>query len=386
MVYQATLGASTGWHLLKRLLVKVWVIDKLLIWSYIHQLGSQGSLLLTARLSRYRERVVSISILSFYELSRNLYLCMVGLRRPLSLLNARHFRDRKALLHPFRNTLHPLSFWLLSLLSWRVAFFNHADTLPSKVRSSRVVLIEFLLILNRDPILMIPDGCVVIVVSSSTFKVDVLRVVIAWATIATSSSCVLRRIPSRFSKCWNGEFGLAAVCRNAHLLVSPEGRPSIGWALSWIVILGQEIKSPGDKYSLKFPVLVRVLDWLPLTLAVLGGLLSDMIVIKRLLALIADFVDSKALLRPPLNGGMGLSPGSISWVVPLPQRGLSIHERLICPQVTLIHDVNVRSLVVKAVRGTVTLENGHVVGEVMMISLVSSSIIRHVSSIVVSVL
>jgi hypothetical protein len=233
---------------------------------------------------------------------------------------------------------------------------------------------------------MIPDGCVVIMVSSSTFEVDVLRVVVTWAAIATSSSCVLRRIPSRFSKRRNGEFGLAAVCRNAHLLVSPEGRPSIGWALSWIVILGQEIKSTCDEYSLKLPVLVRVLDWFPLTLAVLGGLLSDMIVIKRLLALIADFVDPKALLRPPLNRGMGLSPGGISWVVPLSQRWLPIHKRLICPHVTLIHDIDVRSLVVKAVRGTVTLEDGHVVGEVMMISLVNPYIIRHVSTIFVSVL
>lgn len=41
-----------------------------------------------------------------------------------------------------------------------------------------MVLIEFLLILNRDPILMIPDGCVVIMVSSSTFEVDVLRMVV----------------------------------------------------------------------------------------------------------------------------------------------------------------------------------------------------------------
>lgn len=112
------------------------MINKLLIWSHIHKLGSQGSLLLTARLSRYRERVVSIGILGFNELSRHLYLCLVGLRGTLSLLNGRHFRDRKAILHPFRYTLHSLSFWLLSLLSWRVAFLNHADTLPSKVRSS----------------------------------------------------------------------------------------------------------------------------------------------------------------------------------------------------------------------------------------------------------
>ena len=73
-------------------------------------------------------------------------------------------------------------------------------------------------------------------------------------------------------------------------------------------------------------------------------------------------------------------------MVPLSQRRLPIHKRLICPHFTLIHDVNVRSLVVKAVRGTVTLEDGHVVGEVMMISLVSPCIIRHVSTIVVSVL
>ena len=154
------------------------MINQLLIWSHIHQLGSQGSLLLSARLSRYRERVVSICILGFYKLSRHLYLCLVGLRRTLSLLNGRHFRDRKVILHPFRKTLHPLSFWLLSLLSWRVAFLDYADTLPSKVRSSRVILIILLLILNRDPILMIPDGCVVIMVSCSTFEVDVLRVVV----------------------------------------------------------------------------------------------------------------------------------------------------------------------------------------------------------------
>jgi hypothetical protein len=73
-------------------------------------------------------------------------------------------------------------------------------------------------------------------------------------------------------------------------------------------------------------------------------------------------------------------------VVPLSQRGLPIYKRLVCPHVTLIHNVNVRSLVVKAIRGTVALEDGHVVGEVMMNPLVSPSIIRHVSSIVVSVL
>lgn len=73
-------------------------------------------------------------------------------------------------------------------------------------------------------------------------------------------------------------------------------------------------------------------------------------------------------------------------MVPLSQRGLPIHERLVCPHVTLIHDVNVKSLVVKAVRGTVALEDGHVVGEVMMISLVNPYIIRHVSTIFVSVL
>jgi hypothetical protein len=73
-------------------------------------------------------------------------------------------------------------------------------------------------------------------------------------------------------------------------------------------------------------------------------------------------------------------------VVPLSQRRLTIYKRLICPHVTLINNVNVRSLVVIAVRGTVTLEDGHVVGEVMMNPLVSPSIIRHVSSIVVSVL
>ena len=73
-------------------------------------------------------------------------------------------------------------------------------------------------------------------------------------------------------------------------------------------------------------------------------------------------------------------------MVPLSQRWLPIHKRLICPHVTLIHDIDVRSLVVKAVRGTVTLEDGHVVGEVMMISLVNPYIIRHVSTIFVSVL
>ena len=49
--------------------MKVGMINKLLIRSHIRQLGSQGSLLLSTRLSRYRERVVSISILSFNELS-----------------------------------------------------------------------------------------------------------------------------------------------------------------------------------------------------------------------------------------------------------------------------------------------------------------------------
>ena len=245
MVYQATLGASTGWHLWKRLLVKLGMVNKLLIRSHIRQLGSQGSLLLSTRLSRYRERVVSISILSFYELSWHLYLCLVGLRR-LSLLNGCQFRGRKVILHPFRNSLRPLSFRLLSLLSWWIAFLNHTDPLASKVRSSRVIFIEFLLILDWDPILMIPNGCVVIIVSPSTFEFDVLRVVVTWAAIATSSSSILRRIPSRFAKSRNGEFGLAAVCRNAHLLVGPERRPSIGWTFSRIVILSQEIKSPGD--------------------------------------------------------------------------------------------------------------------------------------------
>lgn len=362
------------------------MVNKLLIRSHIRQLGSQGSLLLSSRLSCYRERVVSISILSFYELSWHLYLCLVGLRCHLSLLNGRQFRGRKVILHPFRKSLRPLRFRLLSLLSWGVTFLNYTDTLASKVRSSRVVLIEFLLILNWDSILMIPYWCVVIMVSPSTFEFDILRVVVTWAAIATSSSSILRRISSRFAKSRDGEFGLAAICRNAHLLVGPERRPSIGWTFSWIVILSQEIKSPGDEYSLKLPVLVRVLYWLPLTLAVLGGLLGYMVVIKRLLALIANFVDPKALLRPPLNGGVCLSPGSISWVVPLSQRGLPIYKRLVCPHVTLIHNVNVRSLVVKAVRGTVALEDGHVVGEVMMNPLVSPSIIRHVSSIVVSVL
>ena len=83
------------------------------------------------------------------------------------------------MLLPFRNSLNPLSFRLLFLLVGRVALPNHADTLPSEVRSPGVVLIQFLLILNRDSILVISDGCVVILVSSSTFEVDVLRVVIA---------------------------------------------------------------------------------------------------------------------------------------------------------------------------------------------------------------
>ena len=246
MVYQASLGASTGWHLWKRLLVKVGMINKLLIRSHIRQLGSQGSLLLSTRLSCYREWVVSISILSFNELSWNLYLCLVGLRCHLSLLNGRQFRGRKVILHPFRNSLRPLSFRLLSLLSWGIAFLNHTDPLASKVRSSRVILIEFLLILDWDPILIIPNGCVIIMVSPSPFEFDILRVVVTWAAIATSSSSILRRISSRFAKSRDGEFGLAAVWRNTHLLVGPERRPSIGWSFSWIVILSQEIKSPGD--------------------------------------------------------------------------------------------------------------------------------------------
>jgi hypothetical protein len=73
-------------------------------------------------------------------------------------------------------------------------------------------------------------------------------------------------------------------------------------------------------------------------------------------------------------------------VVPLSQRRLPIHKRLIYSQLTLIHNVNDRPLVVKAVGGTVAFEDGHVVGEVMMITLVSPAIIRHVSSVVVSVL
>ena len=58
-------------------------------------------------------------------------------------------------------------------------------------------------------------------------------------------------------------------------------------------------------------MLLRTLQCLPLTLTILGGLLGDLIVIERLLALIADFVYPKALLRPPLDGGMCLSPGGI---------------------------------------------------------------------------
>ena len=386
MVNQATLGVSTGWHLRKRLLVKVWMIYMLPIWSHIRQLGSQGILLLSARLSRYRKRVVSISILGFDELSWNFYLCLVGLRCPLSLLNCQQFWGGEVLLLPLRNSLHPLSFRLLFLLMMRVTFPNDADTLPSEVRSSWVVLIQFLLILNRDLILVISTGCVVILVCSSTFEVDVLRVVLAWATLATSSSGILRRISSRFAKGRNCEFGLAAIGRYAHLLVGPERRPSIGWALSGILILWQEIKSTGDEYSLKFLVLLRALYWLPLTLTVLGGLLGDLIVVEGLLPLVANFVYPKTLLRPPLDGCMRLSPGGISWVVPLSQRRLPVHKRLIYSQLTLIHYVNDRSLVVKAVRGTIALEDGHVIGEVMMITLVNPAIIRHVSSVVMSVL
>jgi len=73
-------------------------------------------------------------------------------------------------------------------------------------------------------------------------------------------------------------------------------------------------------------------------------------------------------------------------VIPLSQRRLSIHKRLIYSQLTLIHYVYYRPLVIKAVRGTVALEDRHVVGEVMMITLVNPAIIRHVSSVVVSVL
>lgn len=53
---------------------------------------------------------------------------------------------------------------------------------------------------------------------------------------------------------------------------------------------------------------------------------------------------------------------------------------------TLIHNVNDRPLVVKAIRGSVTLEHRHVVRKIMIISLVNPIIIRHVSSIVLSVL
>ena len=73
-------------------------------------------------------------------------------------------------------------------------------------------------------------------------------------------------------------------------------------------------------------------------------------------------------------------------MVPLSQRRLPVHKRLIYSQLTLIHYVNDRSLVVKAVRGTIALEDGHVIGEVMMITLVNPAIIRHVSSVVMSVL
>lgn len=300
------------------------------IWSHIRRFRGQGSLLLSARLSSYREWVVSISILGFDQLSWHLYLCLVGLRCPLSLLNCQQFRGGEVLLLPFRNSLHPLSFRLLFLLVWRVAFPNYADTLPSEVRSSWVVLIQFLLILNRDSIMVISDGRVIILVSSSTFEVDVLRVFIAWTALATSSSSILRRISTSFAKCRNGEFGLAAIGRYAHLLVCPERRPSIGWTLPWILILWQEIKSTGDEYSLELLVLFRALHWFPLTLTVLGRLLGDLIVIEGLLALVANFVYPKALLRPPLDGGMSLSPGSIGWVVPLSQRRFPIYKRLIC--------------------------------------------------------
>ena len=73
-------------------------------------------------------------------------------------------------------------------------------------------------------------------------------------------------------------------------------------------------------------------------------------------------------------------------MVPLSQRRLPIYKRLICSQLTLIHNVYDRSLVVEAVRGTVAFEDGHVVGEVMMITLVNPAIIRHVSSVIVSLL
>ena len=73
-------------------------------------------------------------------------------------------------------------------------------------------------------------------------------------------------------------------------------------------------------------------------------------------------------------------------MVPLSQRRLPVHKRLIYSQLTLIHYVNDRSLVIIAVRGTIALEDGHVIGEVMMITLVNPAIIRHVSSVVMSVL
>ena len=144
MMYQATMGASTGWHLWKRLLVEnIGRIDMLLVWCHIRKLVGQWNFLLSTRLSRYREWVVSISILNFYKLSRHLYLCLVGLCCRFSLLNGwRHLRWGQVSFHPFGNTLHAsLSFWLLSLLSWGFAFLNYADTLPSKVRSHRLTLI-----------------------------------------------------------------------------------------------------------------------------------------------------------------------------------------------------------------------------------------------------